>query len=378
MIAGRARAQSSRASMVDLITFSAHNEIASVVVSHGDWMNTCVLRPPNSRQLSDDVIGGVIPRARQPERYSVAGADMYRAPVQEQRQDYIAEERPYTPRSIQSSTSTPMNRKRKNVENADRHLKRRNYEQQDDMIKEILTKQEHLRELRRQRQIRYRKKKENYANTLEVENKQLRQEVKELERSRRSFSSAIPADENVWRVATEYSRLFRFGFQSTAPSSTSATTLQPQTQQDFLRNTMTSDVVFNAGRGPEAMEKSWKRLSLWFLNVEFVLEGLQKGTEGSLEATTTTSVTITDRTLRNVFPHLSSDGSLRAKILDQRIEMRGSMRFEWDPTQCRVCCVMAQSNMLTPMLRLIGSLDGVSKVFEKALISPDFQWKLNA
>ncbi|KAG6614078.1 uncharacterized protein IUM83_09997 [Phytophthora cinnamomi] len=141
---------------------------------------------------------------------------------------------------------------------------------------------------------------------------------------------------------------------------------------------MTSDVVFNSGRGPGAMAKSWKCLSLWFKDVEFELEGLQKGLKGSLVATTTTSVTITERTLRNVFPHLSCDSSLGMKLAEQRVVMRGSLRFEWDSALGRICCVMAQSDMMTPMLQLLGSLDDVSKVFERSLISPDFQWRSNA
>ncbi|EGZ16337.1 hypothetical protein PHYSODRAFT_505664 [Phytophthora sojae] len=339
-------------------------------------MNSCVLRPHNSQRLSDDVIG-VVSRARQAERYSVAdlnantNANANANPMQSS----------YTPQTILPSTSgliSPMDRKRVRDEPtmpAETQLKRRHYKQHEDVIKDVISEQDRLRELRRLRQIRYRKKKAEYANTLDAENKQLQEEIDTLEQRRRSFAAAVPAKENVWSVAAEYFRLFRYGFQTAAASSTST---QPSMQQDFLRNCMTADVVFNAGRGPEAMAKSWKCLSLWFQAVEFELEGLQKGVDGSLEAATITSVTITDRTLRNVFPHLPSDSALRAKLLDQRLVMRGSMRFEWDPAFGRVCCLVAQSNMLAPMLRLLGGWDDVSKVFERALISPDFQWRANA
>lgn len=55
--------------------------------------------------------------------------------------------------------------------------------------------------------------------------------------------------------------------------------------------------------------------------------------------------------------------------------MRGSARFKWDDAYCRVASVMSQSDTLTPMLRLLENLEGVSRVFEKALIAPGFHLK---
>lgn len=53
--------------------------------------------------------------------------------------------------------------------------------------------------------------------------------------------------------------------------------------------------------------------------------------------------------------------------------MHGSTRFEWDGVYGDVTHVVAQSDMLTPLLHLLGNLEDVSRVFEGALISPDFQ-----
>ncbi|KAL3657585.1 hypothetical protein V7S43_017552 [Phytophthora oleae] len=141
---------------------------------------------------------------------------------------------------------------------------------------------------------------------------------------------------------------------------------------------MAPDVAFNAGRGPDALIRSWKCLSVWFQDVELELEGLKKAGRSSLVACTTTSVTITERTLLNVFPHLSlvGDREIVEKLLNQRLVVRGSMQFEWDAAYCRVTSVITQANLLTPMLRLLGGVEVTSYVFEKALISPDFQWRL--
>ncbi|ETL87864.1 hypothetical protein L917_13020, partial [Phytophthora nicotianae] len=55
--------------------------------------------------------------------------------------------------------------------------------------------------------------------------------------------------------------------------------------------------------------------------------------------------------------------------------MRGSTCFEWDDSTSRMTRVVSQSDMLSPMLQLLNSVEDVSLVFEQALISPDFQWK---
>ncbi|KAG6614083.1 bzip transcription factor [Phytophthora cinnamomi] len=73
-----------------------------------------------------------------------------------------------------------------------------------------------LRELRRVRQIRYCKKKEDYMHTLEDETRQLRDEIEQLEQRRRSASAAIPAKESAWSMAAEYFRLFRYGLSESA------------------------------------------------------------------------------------------------------------------------------------------------------------------
>ncbi|KAK1935469.1 hypothetical protein P3T76_010694 [Phytophthora citrophthora] len=223
-------------------------------------------------------------------------------------------------------------------------------------LNQALSEQQRLRELRRLRQVRYRKKKDEYTNNLEEQTRNLRKEIEMLERRQRSVSS-FTTKESVWSTVIEFFRLFRYGL--IAPN-TSA-------QEDFLLNAVTLDV------GLEVLIRSWK----WFQDVEFELKELKKAGRNSLLASTTTSVMITEMTLRNVFPHLFRDGDreIVEKLLNQRLVMRGSMQFEWDAAYCRVAIVMTQSDLLTPMLRLLGGLETTSYVFEKAFISPDFQWR---
>ncbi|KAL3657586.1 hypothetical protein V7S43_017553 [Phytophthora oleae] len=65
------------------------------------------------------------------------------------------------------------------------------------ILEQILSEQQRLRELRRLRQIRYRKKKDEYASSLEEHTRDLQTEIDKLEQRRRSVSSAVPTTEHV-------------------------------------------------------------------------------------------------------------------------------------------------------------------------------------
>ncbi|EGZ29313.1 hypothetical protein PHYSODRAFT_263490 [Phytophthora sojae] len=122
---------------------------------------------------------------------------------------------------------------------------------------------------------------------------------------------------------------------------------------------MAPDGVFNTEYGPGPMVKSWC-FSQWFDAVEVELTSLHKTTEDSVLAVTKTSVTITHRTLANVFSHLLSsvaDRKLADKLAGQRIVMRGSTSFGWNNSIGRFSSVISQSDMVTPTLRLLWNLE---------------------
>eukprot|EP00644_Phytophthora_capsici_P018469 jgi/Phyca11/21279/fgenesh1_pg.PHYCAscaffold_87_\ len=231
----------------------------------------------------------------------------------------------------------------------------------------FIEQQKHQREIRRVRQIRYRKKQQDYMTTLEENNRELQHEILQLEKRRRAMSACAPTEKTLWNVAVEYFRVFRYGFRTSDLAENNSSV-----QLDFLRSSMAPDVLYNAGRGVEAILKNWTYFSLWFQDVEVQLDGLKKHGQESLIAKTTTTFIITEKTVANVFPHLNgqdADGVLASKLLGQKIVLKGSTRFDWDSGYGRVTSVISESDMLTPMLRVLGSLEDVSKVFEKSLIS---------
>ncbi|ETK88750.1 hypothetical protein L915_07036, partial [Phytophthora nicotianae] len=225
----------------------------------------------------------------------------------------------------------------------------------------------------RENQRRFRKKQNDWIADMEKINEQLRVEVNTLTKRHQTVTSKILGENNIWVVVTQFFRLFRHGL-ALGPNQTT----DFNQQMDFIEESMTPDVATNVGFGPESMISSWRFLQ-WFDDVYVELEGLRGG-DTVLTAITKTNATITTETLRNLFPRElnSEQGSCSAiadGLIGKRVVLHGSTAFIWDRTSGRVVSVLAQSNMLTPMLHLLGNLEDVSGVFENALIRINCQAK---
>ncbi|ETI39256.1 hypothetical protein F443_15146 [Phytophthora nicotianae P1569] len=322
-------------------------------VEHSSRMNEFVLQPPNSQLFSDHVIGRVVERVRTPQRpYApqnsvgtkpLASYVSYQTQLPDQGETKLS--------SLNTSTKFPTTQ--------DQFLA---------MAQLAISEKLRLRELRRMRQIRYRKKKEGYALSLEEEVGKLRHKIEKLEQCRRSVSADVPAEMNAWSVVAEYFRLFRCGMHEDQFDA-----------QLLLRASFTAGVAFNSLYGVDKLVQYWQQMSRWFPSVEMELVRLHKESTGTLTATTVTTISISMQTIRDVFPHLTdSDGNescglLADKLLGQKITLRGSMHFEWDNTCHRISRVMSQSDMLTPMLYILGNLEDTARVFQGAFVAPNFQ-----
>ncbi|ETO73266.1 hypothetical protein F442_10585 [Phytophthora nicotianae P10297] len=334
-------------------------------------MYSSTLCPPNSHLLKDEVVTGGVLCARRANRASNHSAGF--KPVQgNPLRGWVNSDGSFESRAPIPFGDMVNNNKRKGVETTDvtrfKRLKTASADEKYKAIAELLELGERVqRERRRQVQHRYRMKQTHLIDSLDKAIEQLRQEIKTLEQQRLRAPAATTATNDIWDFAMHYFRLVRLGFK-------------PGHQLDSVREAMASDVTHNVEVGFEAIAQSWCFMQ-WFGGVEVELEHLCKSVGSSMIVTTKTSVTITEQTLLHVFPHLLGSKSedenekLVSKLLRQRIIMRGSTCFEWDTVTKRVVRVVAQSDMLTPMLRLLGNLDAVSRVFEKAHVSPSFQWR---
>ncbi|KAG1690138.1 hypothetical protein DVH05_028346 [Phytophthora capsici] len=369
-------------------------------------MNFCSLRPPNLHFLSDDIVGGVLQRSRAAkysltrENSHVSGVErnqqLYGRPPAHQRPRLVHETSKKTDELIPqrdadavlgllSLTSSPKRKREEtpSFEPCKSRLVRAESNGETDT--ESLQSDKHepvapVWAVQKNTMIsRTCKTKEDEDMVLlEKETRQLREEISKFEQRRHAISKAVSKHQNGWDVALEYFQLFRCGLQP-ARRGRPSKHQSADAQLDFLQATMTPDVIFNSGQGPQAMLRSWKCMSLWFQDVEQEMETMDRGAAGSLAIMTRTGVTITERTLRNVFPHLinhnGSYSELAHKLLGQRIVMRGLTRFEWNSEVSRFTSVVASSDLLTPLLELLGNVGDVARVFERSAISPDFQWR---
>ncbi|OWZ20871.1 hypothetical protein PHMEG_0004670, partial [Phytophthora megakarya] len=60
-----------------------------------------------------------------------------------------------------------------------------------------------------------------------------------------------------------------------------------------------------------------------------------------------------------------------AKLLGQRLVMHGSVRFSWNSSVNRVDGLLSQSDMVTPLLQLLGNIDDVSLLLGNARVTPE-------
>ncbi|KAG6948340.1 hypothetical protein JG687_00015542 [Phytophthora cactorum] len=313
-------------------------------------MYNCALRPPYSQYSSDDVIAGVVQRTRRSDGVGVVeGARQPQWYLQTREQEDMRSPITSFNQGRWDTTSsegitpfyTVRDKKRTSQESQASYLFFVSQEHNTKLLAElIISEKARMRELRRVRQVRYRIKKDSYASSLEEETRSLRREVGKLELERHAVFSVAKTIDTAWLCG---------GVFPTAP--------------------------LQLPRDPQGLDSALGEVH----DVELELESLDRDNTEALVATT---VTITEHTLRNVFPHLHDRSDvvmlkLAEKLQGQRISMHDTTRFLWDPAFRRIPSVIAQADMLTPMLRLLGSLENVSHVFEGALISPDFHLKIS-
>lgn len=222
----------------------------------------------------------------------------------------------------------------------------------------------------------------------------LQEEIQKLTKERHTLCCGIQTKNNVRNVVVEYFRLFRYGFLMPLhkmESTASAAALQEQ--EYFLRAVVASDVAFGELYGVDALIDQWQRYSSCFGNLYFQLNRMEQQPLGAMKASATLSLTITEATLRNVFPHLlgqanreidhdndndsdnESDAGyspLCTHLLGRRLDCRCSMRFLWDASAGRGTRLDFTMDLLTPILSILGKLEDASYVLEQALITPEY------
>ncbi|ETM03665.1 hypothetical protein L917_00148 [Phytophthora nicotianae] len=237
-------------------------------------------------------------------------------------------------------------------------------------MSELHSIMKNLRERRKIIQRRHIKKKQKMVVDLEESIPKLRTEIEHLQIQSFNMMERLPKD-NAWFVAVEYFRVFQYGFPVLDISDTRVSNLMSSSMAPYLN--------FGTSYGTEALTQSWKIFTQAFPDGRVQLESLKQLTTQSLIATTITSVTLTNHALKYLFQSLAEGigdkderkVGISTKLLNQHIVMRGSVRFDWDETSKRVIGLFTHTDMLTPMVELVGNLEDVSLVFNGALVAPD-------
>ncbi|KAE9298039.1 hypothetical protein PF008_g23595 [Phytophthora fragariae] len=150
-----------------------------------------------------------------------------------------------------------------------------------------------------------------------------------------------------------------------------------------LQKSFRHDVTMGSVSGTNALLEQLRRYALYFSDPQIQLKRVESVTPGVLTASALLSVTVSEFTLRCVFPHLekvnSSDvdaavdeyRALREKLLGQRLSCSCEMTLLLDEESDRVARLETSINLVESLFRVLGSVGDVVDVLQQALMTPE-------
>ncbi|CAI5736354.1 unnamed protein product [Hyaloperonospora brassicae] len=238
------------------------------------------------------------------------------------------------------------------------------------------------REQCRANQARYRDKQRHAQLALETSVGQLNQELVTLKRKFRDVSSRKRSNQTPWSITVEVFRLIEASFCSPwRMTSTQEMKRHAETRYTMtvLEQAFAHDAAMGDLQGVDTLLEQLRLYSQYFGTPSLQLQRIESVTPIVLAAQATLSMTVTEFTLRHMFPHvmdLSSqdhgkdgDELLYQRLLDQRLECNCSMTFFFDEDRDRVVRVSIDIELIPALLRVLGSLSDVAEVLEHAKIS---------
>ncbi|KAL3670641.1 hypothetical protein V7S43_003833 [Phytophthora oleae] len=337
-------------------------------------MNTSALFPPNRKYFSDAVIGTVVQRDQQfHDRKDPSPSLHFQSSLSGDRA---------SPRRL-PSLAKPQAPSGRVLSDALSHAttysktqKTRKASSTHDLDAKYVAEVELRRQRNRMHQARYKLKQRKLVADLESSVECLTEEVQELEMQHRLVSYGLPTNTTVWAVAAEFFRLFRHGVRGPVLKQEPSTSIpsQNQAQWDFVQSTMAADVTNGMVSGVHGLMENLVLQSRCYEEIDLLPLRMDESPGGSLIVSTKCELTITEGTLCYGFPNLVRDGrwsSLADMMFGQKISIQGTTRFVWDHSSGRVTRLEWKADLLTPLLRLLGSLEHVAQVFDGARITPD-------
>ncbi|KAK1934136.1 bZIP transcription factor 1 [Phytophthora citrophthora] len=231
------------------------------------------------------------------------------------------------------------------------------------------------REQCRANQARYRARQRNAQDELEKTVDQLHAEVDTLKRRCRDLTIHERNSHSPWVIVAEVLQLLESSFRSPWQTSPDVE-MDRKTRQTLvtLEKSFAHDAAMGGLCGVDALMEQFQLYSQSFGDTRLNLHRIESVAPGVMTARATLSVTVTEATLKQIFPHL--DGAkatkpLRQKLLGQRLVLKGSMTFLFDEDSERVVRLDTKIDLVTPLLEILGNLRDVEVVLHRARISPE-------
>ncbi|GMF24833.1 unnamed protein product [Phytophthora lilii] len=226
-------------------------------------------------------------------------------------------------------------------------------------------------------QARYRYRQRLSQLKLEKEVRHLYQEINSLKRRHQyeGRSSLSP-----WSTVAELFHLLESSFRSPWIM-TSTDEMANHTNTRQLLAVLEGSFAHNASMGGlsgKALVEQLRIYSQCFGDPQLQLKRIESVATGVMTAKAKLSVTVTELTLRNVFPKFHEHSKIACdsvqfyqRLLGQRLQLNFSMNFLFDEHSDRVERLEIKIDLITPFLRVLGNLEDVADVLEHAQISSE-------
>ncbi|KAE8965899.1 hypothetical protein PR003_g31264 [Phytophthora rubi] len=348
-------------------------------------------------KLSDGVIGHVLPR-RRPESRHFGSDEPPTNPLKVHeglppQSDTLVTERvepwynalpPHKPSTTASpvsvATNAALSELRPEYRSGSRTLHRI-----EDKVTRIEMKKAIRREQCRNSQTRYRNRQRIRQSQLEDKVQQLQEELHGLRLKRQRLRLSEKTDVSPWAVVSEVFRLLEISFRSPwHMTSVEEMMKHAETRQSLrvLQKSFTHGVSMGSVSGTNALLEQLHRYALYFSDPQIQLKRVESVAPGVLKASSRLNVTVSEFTLRCVFPHLENTNTsdadaaadeyraLREKLLGQRLSCSCEMTLLLDAESGRVVRLETSINLVESLFRVLGSAGDVVGVLQQALMTP--------
>ncbi|KAE9295637.1 hypothetical protein PF008_g24209 [Phytophthora fragariae] len=248
----------------------------------------------------------------------------------------------------------------------------------EDKAKRTEMKKAIRREQCRTNQARYRNRQRIRQGQLQRKVQQLQEELQCLRLKRQRLRLTEKTNSSPCLLETSFQSPWRM-------TSVEEMMKHAETRQSLrvLQKSFTHDVSMCSVSGTNALLEQLRRYALYFSDPQIQLKRVESVAPGVLTASARLSVTVSEFTLRCVFPHLENTNSsdadaaddeyrgLREKLLGQRLSCSCEMTLLLDGESDRVVRLETSINLVESLFRVLGSAGDVVDVLQQALMAPD-------